>query len=223
MWVLFLIVATGNAVTSTTAYFGDQAACRAALKEMAPQLSTLLTPTLEVLDLPTRARNALEIEGIRTIPQLRRLTDLELLRMPNMGRKSVAAIKVALARRGRRLMTDPIFTIIEAHSAASVAYSAATDVSCTLLPGPEFEAADAISAERHEALRARAYELIATEPTTPAGITAAARYVAGLQEWQMPPPYDPDGIDTSLCYRDFLGTLANAVERLSNAAETIGP
>jgi len=44
MWVLFLIVLTGTAVNSTTVYFDDQAACEAALKEMAPQLSPLLTP-----------------------------------------------------------------------------------------------------------------------------------------------------------------------------------
>ena len=47
---------------------------------------------------------------------------------------------------------DPVYAIIERHKALSAAYTAAADVSGKLGAGPEFEAADAITAERCDAL-----------------------------------------------------------------------
>jgi hypothetical protein len=74
-----------------------------------------------------------------------------------------------------------------------------------LLEGPEFDAADEISAERRDALAEYAAVLIGSAPTTMAGITALIRYVASLGEWQLPADED--------WHQVFLGTLATALDR----------
>jgi hypothetical protein len=73
------------------------------------------------------------------------------------------------------------------------------------LDGPEFDAADAISVERRDALAEYAAVLIRSEPATMAGITALIRYVASLGEWQVPTDED--------WHQVFLSTLANALDK----------
>ena len=57
----------------------------------------------QILDLPLRASNCLRFEEIYTIDDLCSRTERELLRIPNMGRKSLNEIKDQLANIGRRL------------------------------------------------------------------------------------------------------------------------
>ena len=80
----------------------------------------------------------------------------------------------------------------------------AVSISAKLEDGPEFDAADEISAGRSDALVEHAAALIRSEPTTMAGTTALIRYVASFGEWQVPTDED--------WHQVFLGTLANALE-----------
>ncbi|MGV7219593.1 hypothetical protein [Bradyrhizobium sp. UFLA05-112] len=57
---------------------------------------------------------------------------------------------------------DPIFAAIERHRELSKRHSAAADVSTKLLDGPEFEAADKITASRRDELAKYADTLIRT-------------------------------------------------------------
>lgn len=50
-----------------------------------------------------RVINGLKSLGVNTVGELTMLTDHELLRMPNMGRGSINAIKQALAERGQHI------------------------------------------------------------------------------------------------------------------------
>jgi hypothetical protein len=81
----------------------------------------------------------------------------------------------------------------------------AVSISAKLEDGPEFDAADEISAGRSDALVEHAAALIRSEPTTMAGTTALIRYVASFGEWQVPTDED--------WHQVILGTLANALDR----------
>lgn len=55
---------------------------------------------IDALDLSVRSTNCLKAENILVVADLVRRTELELLRTPNLGRKSLQEIKAALAARG---------------------------------------------------------------------------------------------------------------------------
>ncbi len=59
--------------------------------------------SVEDLGLGVRTTNCLERAGIRTIGQLASLTDRELSRTPNLGRKRLAEIRKALQALGLSL------------------------------------------------------------------------------------------------------------------------
>ncbi|WP_354124585.1 hypothetical protein [Bradyrhizobium sp. LA6.10] len=99
---------------------------------------------------------------------------------------------------------DPIFNVIERHRELSARYDAATSVSAKLSEGPEFDAADAVSGERSQALHRHAAVLIRSEPTTIAGVNVLIHYVAGLRQWEVPAD---DG-----WHQVLLGTLADALD-----------
>ncbi|WP_258769112.1 hypothetical protein [Bradyrhizobium arachidis] len=84
------------------------------------------------------------------------------------------------------------------------------------MDGPEFEAADAISAARAEDLGEYADTLLRTEPTTMEGAVALTRYVAGLGAWQLPDDDDEgDVADTPNNWQKvFLDTLADALDNI---------
>ncbi|RXH32021.1 hypothetical protein XH94_32620 [Bradyrhizobium zhanjiangense] len=114
---------------------------------------------------------------------------------------------------------DPVFATIERHRELSDRLSAATAVSAKILDGPEFEAADAISAARAEELGEYAETLLCTEPTTIEGAVVLTRYVANLGAWQMPVDdgYDDEGevADTPNNWQQvFLDTLADALDNI---------
>ena len=59
------------------------------------------------LGLSARSGSCLEAESIRTISQLLRCTENELLKTPNLGRRSLNEIKEKLAERGLKLRGQP--------------------------------------------------------------------------------------------------------------------
>ena len=62
---------------------------------------------LDQLELPPRARASLARAGLRTVDDIRGLSALELLVVPNFGRKSLLALKAALTARGFDLPVEP--------------------------------------------------------------------------------------------------------------------
>lgn len=58
---------------------------------------------MEILDLDVRSYNCLRAENILTLDQLCRCTERDLLRVPNLGRKSLNIIREGLAKIGRTL------------------------------------------------------------------------------------------------------------------------
>lgn len=64
-----------------------------------PELLTLDSP-VEDLEIGARAANCLRAEGLKTVRELVKRTERELLRAPNLGRKSLNEIKEALAPSG---------------------------------------------------------------------------------------------------------------------------
>jgi hypothetical protein len=108
--------------------------------------------------------------------------------------------------------SDPIFAMIERHRELSAHCRAAYDISGNLLAGPEFDAAEAVSAERNDRLTNHVDALIGCEPTTMAGVLAAMRYLATLSDWQEPSDAEwlsGDG-ESMDWHQAFLDTLANA-------------
>lgn len=61
-----------------------------------PPASDMDAIPLHQLDAPTRAWNSLRLEGVKTVGEVRKLTDNELLRFPNFGRVSLKAIRNAI-------------------------------------------------------------------------------------------------------------------------------
>ena len=68
--------------------------------ENKPKFDPMLSRRVESLDLPVRAANCLKSEGIEFIGNLVQRTEMDLLRTPNLGRKSLSEIKVILGEHG---------------------------------------------------------------------------------------------------------------------------
>lgn len=85
--------------------FADLEAPAAAVETPAhsPQVNALLTKPIEDLDLTVRAQNCLKAESIYSIGDLIKRTESELLKTPNLGRKSLNEIKEVLVARRLRL------------------------------------------------------------------------------------------------------------------------
>lgn len=115
---------------------------------------------------------------------------------------------------------DPIFAAIARHRELSARYAAAAAVSTSLPAGPEFEAAEAISAERSQALIDHADEMIRSKPTTLAGAVALMRYVASLAEWEEPSDWRPWKISNGATvnwHQIFLDAMAAALDQIGGA------
>ncbi len=59
--------------------------------------------SIDTLDLPVRANNVLKVEGVWTIGALISRTEMDLLKMPNMGRRTLNMVKEALGERSLAL------------------------------------------------------------------------------------------------------------------------
>ena len=65
-----------------------------------PQIDPKLLKPVEELELTVRSANCLKAEGIKYIGDLVQKTEVELLKTPNLGKKSLTEIKDILAREG---------------------------------------------------------------------------------------------------------------------------
>lgn len=71
--------------------------------EKLPDIDPVFLRPVEDLELTVRSANCLKAENINLIGDLVRKTEAELLKTPNLGKKSLAEIKEVLAARGLRL------------------------------------------------------------------------------------------------------------------------
>jgi hypothetical protein len=157
-----------------------------------------------------------QADRVHSTPPLNSSSIQRLSRRHMLGALAVlpAALPAAAAAPA-----DPIFAVIDRHRELSVHFTAAVDVSARLEDGPEFEAADAIADQRCRVLLDHADTLIRSQPTTMAGALALMRYVASLEEWQMPADrrenWEIAENPNADWHRVFLCTLADALDNLS--------
>ena len=71
--------------------------------EVAPQVDPILLRPVDDLELTVRSANCLKAENIFLIGDLVQRTEVELLKTPNLGKKSLTEIKDVLATRGLSL------------------------------------------------------------------------------------------------------------------------
>jgi DNA-directed RNA polymerase subunit alpha len=74
-----------------------------AMKSSSPQIDPILLRPVDELELTVRSANCLKAENIYYIGDLIQRTETELLKTPNLGRKSLNEIKDVLAARGLTL------------------------------------------------------------------------------------------------------------------------
>jgi DNA-directed RNA polymerase subunit alpha len=74
-----------------------------AKEESAPQIDPILLRPVDDLELTVRSANCLKAENIFLIGDLVQRTEVELLKTPNLGKKSLTEIKDVLATRGLSL------------------------------------------------------------------------------------------------------------------------
>jgi DNA-directed RNA polymerase subunit alpha len=72
-------------------------------KQVEEQIDPILLRPVDDLELTVRSANCLKAENIYYIGDLIRLTEVELLKTPNLGKKSLTEIKDVLASRGLSL------------------------------------------------------------------------------------------------------------------------
>jgi DNA-directed RNA polymerase subunit alpha len=75
----------------------------AAAERASPQVDPILLRPVDDLELTVRSANCLKAENIYYIGDLIQRTETELLKTPNLGRKSLNEIKEVLASRGLSL------------------------------------------------------------------------------------------------------------------------
>ena len=73
------------------------------VKEEKPEFDPILLRPVDVLELTVRSANCLKAETIHYIGDLVQRTEVELLKTPNLGKKSLTEIKDVLASRGLSL------------------------------------------------------------------------------------------------------------------------
>jgi len=83
---------------SQLALRGDQETKRKAYYDYRTLFFSESPDSIRTLDLSIRVLNCLRPENIQTIKELSAITDNELLRIPNLGKKSLREIKDVLAK-----------------------------------------------------------------------------------------------------------------------------
>ena len=76
------------------------------LQKLEEELSKLDQRKIDILDIPNRTYNCLKYENISIIGQLILMTERDLLRIPNLGRKGVNQINEALSMLQLTLKAD---------------------------------------------------------------------------------------------------------------------
>ncbi|AKC32497.1 DNA-directed RNA polymerase subunit alpha [Candidatus Pantoea carbekii] len=77
--------------------------CQPEVKEEKPEFDPILLRAVDDLELTVRSANCLKAEAIHYIGDLVQRTEVELLKTPNLGKKSLTEIKDVLASRGLSL------------------------------------------------------------------------------------------------------------------------
>lgn len=77
--------------------------CDALSKLGGSEIDIKLNEPIEVLHLTSRTEACLKAEDIFTLAELTRWTEVELLKTPNIGKKSLTEIKEGLAIKGMAL------------------------------------------------------------------------------------------------------------------------
>ena len=72
-------------------------------KEEKPEFDPILLRPVDDLELTVRSANCLKAEAVQYIGDLVQRTEVELLKTPNLGKKSLTEIKDVLASRGLSL------------------------------------------------------------------------------------------------------------------------
>lgn len=91
-------------LTDQLSVFGDFThRDRGAQKPQAPGVDPMLLRPIDDLELTVRSANCLKAESIYYIGDLIQKTEVELLKTPNLGKKSLTEIKEVLAQRGLSL------------------------------------------------------------------------------------------------------------------------
>lgn len=68
-----------------------------------PKLAAVLAPLSEMKITGQRIRNAIQNEGIVSLNDLLNMTEVQFLRIPNFGYKSLRALQACLAKHGLHL------------------------------------------------------------------------------------------------------------------------
>jgi len=84
------------------------------VKKDIPQVThspeSYLTKEIWELDIPVRPQNVMKVENIHTIGDLVKRTRLDLMKMTNMGKKSINEVEEALKIIGLKLASRPVWT-----------------------------------------------------------------------------------------------------------------
>ena len=93
-----------NILTDQLSVFGDFTPKHASTAQKSPNgIDPLLMRPIDDLELTVRSANCLKAESIYYIGDLIQKTEVELLKTPNLGKKSLTEIKDVLAQRGLSL------------------------------------------------------------------------------------------------------------------------
>lgn len=73
---------------------------RVLLEQLTDKLPNHRNCHIDALPLTARTRNALRVEGIETLARLSMMSEVDLLKVPNLGRQAAAEIRGVLNARG---------------------------------------------------------------------------------------------------------------------------
>ena len=93
IFIIFLSLFTLSSLATPTARVDN-------LHEKQNELTPISTRTIDSLDLSTRIKNALKASGINYLGMLLRMTEQDLLRIPGIGKKGLAEIKIFFKQHG---------------------------------------------------------------------------------------------------------------------------
>ena len=96
-------IRAARACSSTSSVFAQLEGTALPAEQPSPAVDPILLRPVDDLELTVRSANCLKAENIYYIGDLIQRTETELLKTPNLGRKSLNEIKEVLASRGLTL------------------------------------------------------------------------------------------------------------------------